>query len=81
MDTNDNNSSVFNWSLISPTNQSQTGNTYTITGNTVRAIRGVRRDLSDFNWQIELTGTDALNAFRVYAVHLHMIESGIQRHR
>lgn len=81
MEAQDFNSTIFNWSLISPTNQSQTGNTYTIQGNTVRAIRGVRRDLSDFNWQVELNGSDALNAFRIYAVHLHMIESGITRHR
>ena len=73
--------SAIGWSLESPGGQSQTGKSYTIAGNKARVIRGVARDLSDFNWKITLASSDALYAFRLFAVHLHMIESGIQRHR
>jgi len=69
------------WNLESPSGQIQYGKSYFFYGEKSRAIRGVSRDLSDFNWQILLQGSEALYAFRLYAVHLHMIESGIQRHR
>lgn len=77
----DTNGSSVGWALLSPGGQSQINKSYTFTGKKARAIRGVSRDLSDFNWQIRLAAPEALFAFRLYAVHLHMIESGIQRHR
>jgi hypothetical protein len=76
-----NTGSIIQWGLESPGGQFQYNKTYTFTGKKARAIRGVARDLSDFNWQVELSGPEALFEFRLYAVHLHMIESGIQRHR
>ena len=73
--------SVIQWALDSPGGQSQYNKLYKFIGKKARAIRGIARDLSDFNWQITLSGPEALFEFRLYAVHLHMIESGIQRHR
>jgi hypothetical protein len=54
---------------------------YTFYGNTARAIRGVPTYLKDINWQIILYGTEAFTPFRIYGAHLHMVESGITRHR
>ena len=73
--------STIGWSLESPGAQYQYGKSYTIAVNKARAIRGVSRDLSDFNWKVTLSSSDALYEFRLFAVHLHMVESGITRHR
>ena len=54
---------------------------YKITGDSSRVIRGLNRDVVGVNFQIGLSGTELDFPFRLYAVHLHMIESGIQRHR
>jgi hypothetical protein len=59
----------------------QTTGDYTITGNASRAIRGLNRDVIGVNFQIGLSGTELDYPFRLYAVHIHMVESGIQRHR
>jgi len=59
----------------------QTTGDYTITGNSSRAIRGLNRDVIGVNFQIGLSGTELDYPFRLYAVHIHMVESGIQRHR
>lgn len=54
---------------------------YTFYGNSARAIRGVPTWLNDINWQIILNGSDAFYPFRIYGAHIHMIESGVTRHR
>lgn len=56
-------------------------NQYTFKGNTSRALRGIPTYLKDINWQVILFGSDAFYPFRIYGAHLHMIESGITRHR
>lgn len=68
------------WSVINERSIQTTG-TYKITGDSSRAIRGLSRDVIGVNFQIGLSGTELDFPFRLYAVHLHMIESGIQRHR
>jgi hypothetical protein len=68
--------------VIQPTDNAMDGaKEYTFYGNTARAIRGVPTYLKDINWQIILYGTEAFTPFRIYGAHLHMIESGITRHR
>lgn len=55
--------------------------TYRFSGNSARVIRGVPTYMNDINWQIILTGTEFIYPFRIYGAHLHMVESGITRHR
>jgi hypothetical protein len=71
----------------------QTNKYYTITNEQSRAIRGVKADAVDYNWQVSLTNDyTGLNGYtatkvpkrdgiRLFGVSLHMIESGIPRHR
>jgi len=85
--------STINWSLfgaggtrtaanaIVASNSTMTAKQYTFAGNTSRVIRGVPRYMNDINWQIILSGNDSFYPFRIYGAHLHMIESGITRHR
>jgi len=54
---------------------------YTFRGNTARALRGIPTYLKDINWQVILYGSEAFYPFRIYGAHLHMVESGITRHR
>ena len=62
-------------------NSTMTPKQYFFFGNSARAIRGIPTYLNDINWQIILQGDDAFYPFRLYAAHLHMVESGITRHR
>ena len=55
--------------------------TYTFFGKSSRAIRSLRRDIVDVNLIMSLQGSEIDYPFRIYAMHLHMIESGITRHR
>lgn len=85
--------STINWSLfgaggtrtaanaIVASNSTMTAKQYTFSGNTSRVIRGVPRYMNDINWQIILSGADSFYPFRIYGAHLHMVESGITRHR
>jgi hypothetical protein len=57
------------------------GGTYTFKGKSSRAIRGLRRDIIDVNLSMNIQGSEVDYAFRIYGMHLHMIESGITRHR
>jgi hypothetical protein len=66
---------------------------YRITNEQTRAIRGMKNDAVDFNWEIRLsndyTGLSGYSTsyvpkreqFKLFGVSLHMIESGIVRHR
>jgi hypothetical protein len=66
---------------------------YRITNEQSRAIRGLKNDAVDFNWEIRLsndyTGLSGYTPsyvpkreqFKLFGVSLHMIESGIVRHR
>ena len=72
---------------------SQNNKYYRITNEQSRAIRGVKMDSVDYNWQVLLsndyTGLSGYTTSKVpkrdgiklFGVSLHMIESGIQRHR
>jgi hypothetical protein len=85
--------STINWSLFGAGGRRNPDNTiissrstmtpkqYIFSGNTSRAIRGVPTYMNDINWQIILSGSDSFYPFRIYAAHLHMVESGITRHR
>jgi hypothetical protein len=55
--------------------------TYTFVGKSSRAIRGLRRDIIDVSLSMSILGNEVDYAFRIYGMHLHMIESGITRHR
>lgn len=55
--------------------------TYTFKGKSSRAIRSLRRDIVDVNLAMSITGSEIDYPFRIYGMHLHMIESGITRHR
>lgn len=69
------------------TNAPNTGNStmtpkqYHFFGNTTRAIRGFPTYMNDMNWQVILEGDEAFYPFRINGAHLHMVESGITRHR
>jgi hypothetical protein len=72
---------------------SQTNKYYTITNEQARAIRGIKMDSVDYNWQVNLTNdytglspyttskVPKRDGIKLFGVSLHMIESGIQRHR
>ena len=72
--------SEVDWSVVNEVNTQTTG-MYKITGDSSRVIRGLNRDVIGVNFQIGLSGTELDFPFRLYAVHIHMVESGIQRHR
>jgi hypothetical protein len=69
-----------NWIVQNEATIQSTGS-YLFYGEASRAIRGLKRDVIGINFQIGLYGSEVNFPFRLYAVHLHMIESGIQRHR
>jgi hypothetical protein len=66
---------------------------YTITNEQSRAIRGIKMDSIDYNWEIRLTNNTSTispytasyvpkrDQFKLFGVSLHMIEAGIQRHK
>jgi hypothetical protein len=62
-------------------NSTMTPKQYHFFGNTTRAIRGFPTYMNDMNWQIILEGDEAFYPFRINGAHLHMVESGITRHR
>jgi hypothetical protein len=66
---------------------------YKITNEQARAIRGLKMDAVDYNWEVRLTNdlstvpgytasfVPKREQLKLFGVSLHMIESGIQRHR
>jgi hypothetical protein len=66
---------------IIASNSTMTAKQYTFSGNTSRVIRGVPTYMNDINWQIILSGNESFYPFRIFGAHLHMVESGITRHR